>query len=177
VLPDVVVEHEGSAPLDGDEYVVALRATQLAERLAWNSGDFTINALTESTTAHGIKRVYEHYRAYTFREVELESYAGPPIWAPISVAVDGSEVAVQVCLASQDRSISESSAETRYDLEDGRVVTWFLAVQDDGLVEVDRMAGTQDECDASAAEVLSFDPVPTPPVKITEGDIRKPAAG
>ncbi len=30
VLPDVVVEHEGSAELDSNETVVALRAAQLA---------------------------------------------------------------------------------------------------------------------------------------------------
>ena len=175
VLPDVVVEHEGSAELDSNETVVALRAAQLAQEMAWNAGDFTISPLIESTTVDGIDDLYRHYFSFTFRDYEPEVYVRPLIWAPISVEPTDEGVELTVCLPDQDRTITKSSPETSYDLESGRLSTFFIDVDDAGRVELDHVNGTQDECDASAAEVVTFDPIPTLPEKISEGDIRKPA--
>jgi hypothetical protein len=175
VLPDVVVEHEGSAELDGNETVAALRATQLAQRMAWNAGDFTVPPLIESTTVDDIDDLYRQYFSFTFRDKEPEVYVGPRIWAPISVETTDESIELTVCVPDQDRTITNSDPETSYDLESGVVSTYFLEVDDAGRVDVDHENGTQDECDASAAEVVTFDPAPTLPKKISEGDIRKPA--
>lgn len=175
VLPDAVVEQAGSAELDSNESVVALRASQLAQDMAWNSGDFTISSLVESTTLDGIDDLYRHYLSFTFRDNEPEVYVGPRIWAPISVDTTDEGVELTVCVPDQDRTVTKSDPETSYDLESGVVSTYFLDVDDAGRVKVDHENGTQDECDASAAEVVTFDPAPTLPEKISEGDIRKPA--
>jgi hypothetical protein len=175
VLPDSVLEHEGTAELENNEYVIALRANQLAEDMAWNSGDFTIAPLTESTTPDGIHLLYRHYFSYTFRDYEPVVYVGPRIWTPLSVETTSEGVEVKLCDAAQDRTITMSDPETSYDLEDGRIVTWTLDVEDDGRVSLDHVSGTQEVCDASGAEIVTFDPAPIPPEKITEGDIRKPA--
>ena len=175
VLPTVQTEQAGTATLDDEKFVVALRAAQLSYDMAWNSGDFTIKPLTESTTAHGIDSIYDHYFAYTFRDVVPEVYAGPPIWAPVEVAIVAGGAEVTVCLADQDRTITAADDETSYDLTTGRLITWVLIEGDDGLVEIDHSIRTEEECDPSASEVLTFDPQPTAPEKITEGDIRGPA--
>jgi len=175
VLPTVQTEKAGTAALDGDDYVTAMRAAELGETMAWNSGDFTIKPLTESTTAHGIDSIYDHYFAYTFRDVVPEVYAGPPIWAPVEVAIVEGGAEVTVCLAEQDRIMTAADDETSYNLAIGRLITWVLIDGGDGLVEIDHSVGTDEECDASASEVLAFDPQPKAPEKITEGDIRAPA--
>ena len=61
-LPEVIIEHPGSADLDDNEFVVALRASELARAMAWNSGDFTISPLTESTVAADIDFDYDYRR-------------------------------------------------------------------------------------------------------------------
>ena len=174
-LPEVVIEHEGSADLDGDETVVALRAAQLAQEMAWNSGDFTLSTLVQTTTPDAIDDLYREYLSFTFRDYEPEVHVGPRIWAPISVASTAEGAELTVCLADQDRSVTKSDPETSYDLSAGLVVTYTVEVDDQGRAALGRVSGTQEACDASAAEVLTFDPAPTPPEKITEGDIRKPA--
>jgi len=174
VLPEVVVDRPGTSSLDDDQYVVALRATQLAQAMAWNTGDFTIAPLTESTTAEGIDSLYRHYFSFTFRDYEPEVWVGPAIWAPTSVDETSEGIEVTVCLPSQDRTITKSSPETRFDLDAGRISTYVLDVADDGRISIDHENGTEDACDATTAEITVFAKAPTPPDKITEGEIRKP---
>ena len=174
-IPTVVVEHAGSSALENDESVVALRASQLAEAMAWNTGDFTIAPLTESTTPEGIDSVYDRLFSYTFRDYDPQVYVGPEIWSPISVTPTDDGFDIVVCLADQDRILTKEDPDASYDLSAGQVVTWVVNVGDHDRVEVDHVDGTEDECDASAAEVVSFDPVPAVPDEITEGGLRKPA--
>lgn len=175
VLPDVVVEHEGSAALDDDRFVVALRALQLAEAMAWNSGDFTIAPLVEVSTWDNVDDEADRYFAYTFRGGAPEAYIGPSIWSPISVETTLEGVEITACVADQDRSITTSDDESGYDLSTGRIVVYVVTVALDGRVELAHGMGTEEPCDPSSAEVLRFDPAPTPADEVTEADVRKPA--
>ena len=175
VLPDATVEHEGSSPLDQDEWVQAVRAAELAQALAWNSADFTIEALVESTSPSEIEEQYESYATNVRRDRAPFVYSGPPIWAPIAVEPSGDTALVQACVAFQDRTIDEKSPETSYDLAAGTVWEWTFQRVESGAIERTGNSETAETCSAETAEVLAFDPKPTVPEKISEGDIRKPA--
>jgi len=175
VLPDVVVEHAGTSPLDENEWVVAVRATQLAQILAWNSGDYTTEQLRESTSPAAIERYYASYAASARNGASPEVFVGPLIWAPISVSDFGDTAQLVVCVATQDRRIDAEHPPTVYGLDTGIVETWTYERLASGAIERTDGHESLDQCSAEMAEVLTFDPAPTLPEKINEGEIRAPA--
>ena len=175
VLPDVIVEQTGSSPLDGDEWVIAVRATELAQTLAWNSGDFTIDSLRGSTSPSDVEALYEHYAAGARKNRAPHVYSGPVIWAPISVNAAGNSANLVVCVATQDRTINAEHPGTVYGLDTGIIWEWTYEKLPSGAIEQTGNHQTLDQCSAEMAEVLVFDPAPTLPEKINEGDIRAPA--
>ena len=175
VLPDVVVEHAGRSPLDENEWVKAVRASELAIALAWNSGDFSIESLGESTSPGDIDRFYKSYANEARKERAPIVYSGPSIWAPISVTPSGDSADIVACVATQDRGINAEHPGTDYGLDTGLIWNWTFERLPSGAVARTWNQQTADECSAEMAEVLTFDPAPTLPEKINEGDIRAPA--
>ena len=175
VLPTAAVEQAGSTDFEADEFVVGVREWNLGETLAWNARDFTIDPLTDSVSAERIDELYGQLSAYATRDLHPDVFVGPLIWAPLSVTVTGATAEIEACVASQDRKVEEGNEETTFELTDGELQVWMVEKSTGGLFEITDTAGSAESCDASAAEVVTFDPAPTRPDAIAESDIRPPA--
>ena len=79
-----------------------------------------------------------------------------------------------MCSASDEWLIT-ADGETRYDLLNGREVTFEMVFnpQTDHVIVLSTRT-REGVCDATGAAIGRFDPVPEPPAKVTEADVRAP---
>jgi hypothetical protein len=173
--PDIVWEPSApSGPLETDPYVQAARASNLAWVLASNARDFTIEQLTDTTTAHQIEQWFLRF-LQTRGESDPEAIAipGPIPTTPISVTkhADGKGADVLMCDLSGEWYVSEDHPEP---VTDGFIPTsiTFVVIDEDGVLKVDELSGGEGECDGSDVSIGRFDPAPEP----SSGDVRAPLA-
>lgn len=173
--PKVVTESDGTSALESDEFVVAARAADLGEAVAWNAADFSIEQISSTHTATLVASMYKSFDAtYVLHGEAPTILPGPSVWLPLGVTPVGGGATVDVCDASKNWVITAGHETPTYDLAAGTKLTIDLVKDSSGAIVLAERRPSTEECDATGALVQRFDPVPTLPKSITAGDVRGP---
>jgi hypothetical protein len=166
--PAIVGDTVSASPLESDEWVVAARAADLGSLLAMNSADFTIEQYTSTRSELTAK---DEFLAWRGANVGSENapfmWPGPSVLLPLSVDVDDDGATVSFCNGSNYWADGDSA------LVDGRV-TDFRMVRDGSRILISYRSVSTTVCDATAAAIGRFDPVPAQLGPLEESDVRPP---
>jgi hypothetical protein len=171
--PKVVWEVDGTSELESDPAIEAVRAADLARRLAYNTLDFARSDFVAAYSPEYAENLYDGFTTqYGRLQAEPRVYPGPAILLPISVETMEDETTVVLCDAS-DPWIIQGDTAPSYDLTKGFLLEYTLESVDGRFVLMSSKSSLT-ECDATGAPVGRFDPVPVPRESISENDVIAP---